>query len=163
MWASHCRPLPRSLLVRYYRDRWEHYGHDPADAVVGAGSAGYYSARNSQDAINAYRPVFEGQLAFLKRLGMEPVFPTLEDFIARSSALIGSPQQVIEKVHRYHEQLGHRVLHLHADAGGLSERQHRDALELFQSDIAPVLRREIPDPPWEWAPAGVQPSAARAS
>jgi alkanesulfonate monooxygenase SsuD/methylene tetrahydromethanopterin reductase-like flavin-dependent oxidoreductase (luciferase family) len=96
--------------------------------------------------------VFEGHLAFFKRLGLDPVFPTPEDFVERSSALIGSPQQVIEKVHRYHERLGHSVMHLHADAGGLTERQHRDALELFQSDIAPVLRAEIPDPPWEWGP-----------
>jgi len=42
------------------------------------------------------------------------------------------------------------VLHLHADAGGLSGPQHRASLELFQSDIAPSLRREIPDPPWGW-------------
>ena len=39
-------------------------------------------------------------------------------------------------------------MHLHADAGGLTDKQHRASLELFQSDIAPVLRREIPDPPW---------------
>ena len=88
-------------------------------------------------------------------------FPTLEDFVARSSALIGSPQQIIEKVHRYHEQFGHTVMHLHAEAGWLSAAQHRQALELFQSDIAPVLRREIPDPPWPWAPAG-QPIPAAA-
>ncbi len=36
----------------------------------------------------------------------------------RSSALIGSPAQVIEKVHRYHEQFGHSVLHLPAAAAG---------------------------------------------
>jgi alkanesulfonate monooxygenase SsuD/methylene tetrahydromethanopterin reductase-like flavin-dependent oxidoreductase (luciferase family) len=144
---------PYAELVRYYRDRWAHYGHDPARATVGAGTAGYYAARNSQDAIATYRPVFEGQLAFQRRLGLEPVFPTLEDFVERSSALIGSPQQIIEKVHRYHEQFGHSVLHLHADAGGLSDVEHRDSLELFQSDIAPVLRREIPDPPWGWGSA----------
>lgn len=144
---------PYAELVRYYRERWVHYGHDPADAIVGAGTAGYYAARKSQDAIDAYRPVFEGQLAFQKKLGMTPVFATLEDYIERSSALIGSPQQVIEKVHRYHEQFGHSVLHLHADAGGLTEDQHRGALELFQSDIAPVLRRDIPDPPWGPAPS----------
>jgi hypothetical protein len=85
-----------------------------------------------------------------QRLGVQPVFPTLEDFIERSSALIGSPAQVIEKVHRYHEQFGHSVLHLHADAGGLTDAQHRASLELFQAAIAPVLRREIPDPPWGW-------------
>ena len=118
--------------------------------AVGAGTSGYYAERNSQDAISAYRPVFARYLAFQKKLGVQPVFPALEDFIERSSALIGSPAQVIEKVHRYHEQFGHSVLHLHADAGGLSGKQHRASLELFQSDIAPVLRREIPDPPWGW-------------
>jgi alkanesulfonate monooxygenase SsuD/methylene tetrahydromethanopterin reductase-like flavin-dependent oxidoreductase (luciferase family) len=39
---------------------------------------------------------------------------------------------------------------LFADAGGLTQARHRASLELFQSDIAPVLRREIPDPPWGW-------------
>jgi len=143
---------PYAELIRYYRERWAFYGHDPAAATVGAGSAGYYARRDSQEAIAAYRPVFEGHLAFQRRLGLQPVFPTLEDFVERSSALIGSPQQVIDKVHRYHEQFGHSVLHIHADAGGLTDVQHRESLELFQSEIAPVLRREIPDPPWDWAP-----------
>ncbi|GII33963.1 LLM class flavin-dependent oxidoreductase [Planotetraspora mira] len=151
---------PYAELVRHYRERWAEYGHDPAAAVVGAGSAGYYADRRSQDAVAAYRPVFEGQLAFQRRLGLEPVFPTLEDFVERSSALIGSPQQIIEKVHRYHEQFGHSVMHLHADAGGLTDAQHRDSLELFQSDIAPVLRREIPDPPWGWGPVTPEPVSA---
>jgi alkanesulfonate monooxygenase SsuD/methylene tetrahydromethanopterin reductase-like flavin-dependent oxidoreductase (luciferase family) len=148
---------PYAELVRYYRERWSHYGHNPDDAVVGAGSAGYYATRNSQEAIATYRPVFEGHLAFQKRLGLDPVFPTLEDFVERSSALIGSPEQVIDKVHRYYEQLGHRVMHLHADAGGLTDAQHRQSLELFQSEIAPMLRQDIPDPPWEWAPVLAEP------
>lgn len=146
---------PYAALVRYYRERWAYYGHDPARIAVGAGSAGYYAAKTSQQAIDEYRPVFAGYLAFQQRLGLQPVFPTLDDYIARSSALIGSPQQVIDKVHRYHEQFGHTVLHLHADAGGLTEAAHRESLELFQSDIAPVLRREIPDPPWPWGPVGL--------
>ena len=151
---------PYAELVRYYRQRWAEYGHDPTLAVVGAGTAGYYATRRSQDAIDAYRSVFEGQLAFQERLGLPVVFPTLEDFVERSSALIGSPQQIIDKVHRYHDQFGHSVLHLHADAGGLTDAQHRESLELFQSDIAPALRRDIPDPPWDWAPVTAQPVPA---
>jgi alkanesulfonate monooxygenase SsuD/methylene tetrahydromethanopterin reductase-like flavin-dependent oxidoreductase (luciferase family) len=139
---------PYAELVRYYRERWAHYGHDRASAVVGAGTAGYYATRNSQDALRVYRPIFDAQRAFQRKLGLPPVFTDLDDFVARSSALIGSPQQVIDKVRRYHQQFGHSVLHLHADAGGLTDAQHRESLELFQSDIAPVLRREIPDPPW---------------
>ncbi|MGW7549001.1 LLM class flavin-dependent oxidoreductase [Streptomyces sp. NPDC054770] len=148
---------PYAELVRYYRERWEHYGHDPADIAVGAGTAGLLVAPTSQQALAAYRPVFEANLAFFRRAGLPVVFETLEDFAERSSALIGSPQQVIEKVHRYHEQLGHTVLHLHADASGLTDAQHRDSLELFQSAVAPVLRKDIPDPPFPWAP--VHPAA----
>ena len=143
---------PYAELIRYYRERWEHYGHDPAAAVVGAGTAGYYATRTSQQALATYRPIFEAQTALQRTLGLEPVYSSLEDFVERSSALIGSPQQVLEKVHRYHAQFGHSVLHLHAEAGGLTDSQHRDSLELFQAEIAPELRRTIPDPPWHWGP-----------
>ncbi|MCU1690475.1 MAG: Luciferase-like, subgroup [Jatrophihabitantaceae bacterium] len=139
---------PYAELIRFYRERWAAHGRDPADAIVGAGTAGYFSAPTSQAALDAYRPKFEGQKAAFAGLGLEPVFHTFEDYVERSSALIGSPAQIIEKVHRYHEQFGHTVLHLNADASGLSPAQHRASLELFQSDIAPVLRRAIPDPPW---------------
>ncbi len=45
------------------------------------------------------------------------------------------------------------------DAGGLTDRQHRDGLELFQSDIAPTLRRDIPDPPWGWGSPPIRAAA----
>ena len=139
---------PYAKLVRYYRERWEHHGRDPGDALVGAGTAGYYAANKSQDAISTYRPVFEARQAAFKRQGVPPVFHSLEDAIERSSALIGSPQQIIDKVLRYHEQLGHEVLALNADGAGLTPEQHRATLELFQTDIAPALRREIPSRPF---------------
>ena len=135
---------PYAELIRYYRERWEHYGHDPANALVGAGSAGYYAARTSQEAIATYRAIYDARLAMFRSVGVEPVFPTLEDAIERSSILVGSPQQIIDKVHRYHAEFGHEVMHLHADGDGLTDKQHRATLELFQSEIAPVLRHAIP-------------------
>jgi len=139
---------PYAELVRYYREQWAHYGHNPADAIVGAGTAGCYVTPKSQDAVDTYRPIFQANREFQRTLGLTPVFDSVEDFVERSSALIGSPEQVIDKVHRYHEQFGHTVLHLHADAAGLTDAQHRASLELFQRDVAPVLRKDIPDPPW---------------
>ena len=144
---------PYAALVRYYRERWAFHGHDPADALVGAGTAGYYCAKASQDAIATYRPIFDARLAGMRTRGIAPVFHSLEDAIERSSALIGSPQQIIEKVRRYHEELGHEVLHLNADGAGLTPLQQRETLELFQSEIAPVLRREIPSRPFPQTPA----------
>ena len=142
---------PYAALVRYYRERWAFYGHDPADALVGAGTAGYYAAKTSQDAIATYRPIFEARLAAMRRRSIQPVFHSIEDAIERSSALIGSPQQIIDKVLGYHEQMGHEVLHINADGDGLTKKQHRATLELFQSEIAPVLRREIPSRPFPQA------------
>ena len=126
------------------------HGHDPADALVGAGTAGFHVARTSQEARDAFEPVFRQRLKVAERFGLPAVFPTLEDFVERSSALVGSPQQIVEKVHRYHESFGHSVMHLSAEASGLQAASYRASLERFQSEIAPVLRREIPDPPWDW-------------
>src|SRR5690606_6777531 len=114
---------PYAELIDHYRELWEHYGHDPADALVGAGSAGLYVARTSQEAIATYRPVFEARVEFQRRLGLPIVFPTLEDAIERSSILVGSPQQVIDKVLRYHKRFGHEVMHVAADADGLTQAQ----------------------------------------
>ncbi|MFI5841808.1 LLM class flavin-dependent oxidoreductase [Catenuloplanes sp. NPDC051500] len=139
---------PYAELIDYYRAQWARYGHDPADALVGAGTAGYYAAKTSQEAVEVWRPIFEARQAAFQRLGVAPVFTSVEDAVERSSALVGSPQQIIEKVQRYHERFGHEVIHLHADRDGLTEKQHRATLELFQSDIAPALRASIPSRPF---------------
>ncbi|MDT5183900.1 MAG: hypothetical protein QOI29_2058 [Mycobacterium sp.] len=138
---------PYAELVRHYRQRWEFYGHRPEDALVGAGTAGFHIAATSQQAVAEYRLAFETRLAFQRRAGLPVVFESIEDFVERSSALIGSPQQVIDKVGRYHEQLGHEVMHLSAEADGVTVGQKRRSLELFQSDVAPVLRERIPSRP----------------
>jgi alkanesulfonate monooxygenase SsuD/methylene tetrahydromethanopterin reductase-like flavin-dependent oxidoreductase (luciferase family) len=138
---------PYAELVRHYRQRWEFYGHRPEDALVGAGTAGFHIAATSQQAVAEYRPAFETRLAFQRRTGLPVAFESIEDFVDRSSALIGSPQQVIDKVGRYHEQLGHEVMHLSAEADGVTVEQKRRSLELFGSDVAPVLRERIPSRP----------------
>jgi alkanesulfonate monooxygenase SsuD/methylene tetrahydromethanopterin reductase-like flavin-dependent oxidoreductase (luciferase family) len=138
---------PYAELVDHYRQRWAFYGHRPEDALVGAGTAGFYVTRTSQEGVAAYRPTFEARLAFARRVGLPTVFESIEDFVERSSALIGSPEQVIDKVGRYHEQLGHEVIHLSADADGVTPGQQRRSLELFQSEVAPVLRERIPSRP----------------
>ena len=138
---------PYAELVQHYRRRWEFYGNEPSEALVGAGTAGFHIAPTSQRAIDEYRPAFEARLGFARSAGLPVVFESIEDFVERSSALIGSPQQVIEKVSRYHEQLGHEVIHLSADADGLTQAQKRRSLELFQAEVAPVLRRQLPSRP----------------
>jgi hypothetical protein len=49
------------------------------------------------------------------------------------------------------------VMHLSADAAGVTADQQRRSLELFQSDVAPVLRDRIPSRPLvaQLSPKGV--------
>src|ERR1700761_8560742 len=68
---------PYADLIRYYRDRWVHYGHDPAAIAVGAGTAGYYAARTSQEALAVYRPLYGAQREFQRKLGLQPAFADL--------------------------------------------------------------------------------------
>jgi alkanesulfonate monooxygenase SsuD/methylene tetrahydromethanopterin reductase-like flavin-dependent oxidoreductase (luciferase family) len=63
------------------------------------------------------------RLAARRSAGIPVVFESIEDFVERSSALVGSPQQAIDKVDRYHERLGHEVIHLSADADGVTASQ----------------------------------------
>ncbi|MCX4093770.1 LLM class flavin-dependent oxidoreductase [Nocardia sp. alder85J] len=135
---------PYGELIDHYRERWAAYGHDPADVLIGAGTAGFLVTADSQRALEAYRPIFAARLEAARKHGLPIVFPTLEDYVERSSALIGSPQQVLEKIERYHARFGHEVIHLSADSDGLTPGQHRASLELFQSEVAPALRQRIP-------------------
>lgn len=138
---------PYAELVDHYRERWAAHGHDPADALVGAGTAGFYVARDSRTALDTYRPIFEARRAVARTYGAPEVFTSVEDFVERSSAVVGSPQQVLDKLGRYHARLGHEVIHLGADGDGLTDKQHRESLELFQAEVAPELRRTIPSRP----------------
>ncbi len=100
----------------------------------------------------ACRPVFEQFAARVANSGQLPgtftVWDGYEDFLERGSALVGSPEQVIDKVGRYHEAFGNRLISIGGHPGFLSPEAFRASLELFQAEVAPALRRSIPDPPW---------------
>jgi alkanesulfonate monooxygenase SsuD/methylene tetrahydromethanopterin reductase-like flavin-dependent oxidoreductase (luciferase family) len=144
-------------LVDDYRKRWVDYGRDPADALVGAGSAGLHVHRDSQRAVDEFRPRYEAQRAFARSLGVAPAFASLEDAIARGSYFVGSPQQVIEQVHRHHQALGHEVQHT-AGIGSPLDPVFRPGIELFAAEVLPVLRRELPDRLWDYRPPEQPPS-----
>ena len=114
---------------------------------MGVGTAGFQVSRTSQEAYDAYRLIFAQRLQLAARFGLPVVFPTLEYYVERSSALVGSPPQVIERVLRYHDGLGHEVMHLHSDGDGLTLQEHRASLELFQAEVAPALRAAVPSRP----------------
>ncbi len=133
-------------LIDHYRRRWVDHGHEPADALVGSGAGGLYVAKTSQEALDGYRPYFEALTKTPAYQHNKSEFTTLEDKIANGSALVGSPEQVIDKIGDYHASFGHEVQAVSVD--GLTSGEARDVLELFASDVVPVVRKELPSRVW---------------
>src|SRR3954453_5893482 len=86
-------------LVKLYRERYAHYGHGtPEQAIVGLGGHAFI-AKRSQDAVQTFRPYFEGS----------PIYGTsyaLEHFMHGTPMSVGSPQEVIEKTLTFQEGFG---------------------------------------------------------
>ncbi|HEY2278677.1 MAG TPA: LLM class flavin-dependent oxidoreductase, partial [Streptosporangiaceae bacterium] len=124
-------------LIRFYRQRFEHYGHGTKkQAIVGLGGQAYI-ARRSQDAKNEFRPYFNEA----------PVYghgPTMEDFMDGTPLSVGSPQEVIDKTLTFREHFGdyQRQLFL-VDHAGLPLKTVLNQLDLLGEEVVPVLRTEI--------------------
>nr|WP_288782940.1 LLM class flavin-dependent oxidoreductase [uncultured Microbacterium sp.] len=124
-------------LIGLYRQRWEHYGHGaPETAIVGLGGQAFM-AKNSQDAVNRFRPYFDNA----------PVYghgPSLEDFSEMTPLTVGSPQQVIDRYAGMRDLYGdyQRQLFL-MDHAGLPLKTVLEQLDILGGEVVPVLRREL--------------------
>jgi len=124
-------------LIRFYRQRFEHYGHGTKkQAIVGLGGQAYLAHR-SQDAKREFRPYFNEA----------PVYghgPSMEDFMDLTPLSVGSPQEVIDKTLTFREHFGdyQRQLFL-VDHAGLPLKTVLNQLDLLGGEVIPVLRKEI--------------------
>ena len=148
-------------MVALYRERYEHYGHGPADqAIVGLGGQ-VYMRHDSQQAIREFRPYFNEA----------PVYgggPSLEDYMAQTPITVGSPQQVIDRTLAFRDIVGdyQRQLFL-VDHAGLPLDVVLEQIEMLGELVVPVLRREfavgrpesVPDAPLHPRVKALTPSA----
>jgi alkanesulfonate monooxygenase SsuD/methylene tetrahydromethanopterin reductase-like flavin-dependent oxidoreductase (luciferase family) len=138
-------------LVDDYRQRWLEHGRDPGDALVGAGAAAFHVAPTSQQAYAEYEPYFQAFLARTSTFKQTLPFANLAEAIDGGSYYVGSPQQVLEQLHRYHQALGHEVQHI-GDVD-ITDPVRLAGLEAFATEVLPEARR-IPDRLWEPATPG---------
>jgi putative FMN-dependent luciferase-like monooxygenase len=124
-------------LIGYYRQRFEHYGHGTAaEAIVGLGGQAFMR-KNSQDAVNEFRPYFDNA----------PVYghgPSMEDFTEQTPLTVGSPQQVIDRYASMRESFGdyQRQLFL-MDHAGLPLKIVLEQLDILGEEVVPALRKEF--------------------
>jgi putative FMN-dependent luciferase-like monooxygenase len=124
-------------MIGFYRQRFEHYGHGTAaQAIVGLGGQ-VFMRKNSQDAVNEFRPYFDNA----------PVYghgPSLEDFTEQTPLTVGSPQQIIDRTLGFRDYAGdyQRQLWL-MDHAGLPLKTVLEQLDILGGEVVPVLRKEF--------------------
>jgi probable LLM family oxidoreductase len=132
-------------FVELYRDAARKAGHDPESLPVSINSHTFV-AQSSQDAADAFFPSYA---ELMNRIGRERGWAGIsrQEFEAlrspRGALLVGSPDQVIEKILSQHETFGHRRFLAQLTVGTMPHEQVMRAIELLGTVVAPAVRQEV--------------------
>jgi alkanesulfonate monooxygenase SsuD/methylene tetrahydromethanopterin reductase-like flavin-dependent oxidoreductase (luciferase family) len=127
--------------VDIYRRFAAEAGHDPAKLPV-AVTGFLHVQKDSQDAIDGYYPYYAKVMQqFFRRPVSKPEF--LHSIGPHYAPMVGSPEQLIEKILYQHELYGHQRLLAQIDLGGMELSKIEKMIELLAIKVAPVVRREI--------------------
>jgi probable LLM family oxidoreductase len=132
-------------LADVYRQAAADAGHDPDELPLGIGAHGFVGA-TSQSARDLMYPAFRvGMMENNHQRGAGFPLPRAA-FDAQSTAagglLVGSVQEIIDKLMTYREVYGASRVTFQIGYGGLSQADHLAAIERIGTEVAPVLRRE---------------------
>ncbi|MBO0715700.1 MAG: LLM class flavin-dependent oxidoreductase, partial [Acidimicrobiales bacterium] len=132
--------------VELYRGAAEAAGHH-ADAMrISINTHGYVASTSTQARDVMYPYFAKGMEENNHQRGRGIRLPRAV-FDAQSSPgavlLVGSPQEVVDKLLAYHDLYGiHRAI-IHMGFGGMPQRDHLAGIERLGLEVAPVVRREI--------------------
>ena len=132
-------------LARLYREAASRAGYDPARLPISINSHTYV-AETSQQAGDEYFPTYA---AMMNRIGRERGWSviTREQFEAgrsmRGALLVGSPEEVAEKILFEHELFGHERFMAQISVGAMPHDKVMRAIELFGTEVAPAVRKGL--------------------
>lgn len=125
--------------VDIYRQTAQQNGFDPSQLPVATTSL-FYTAENSQDALREYYPYINGGFISLKGGGYpKQQFAQTTDH--RDALMVGSPQQIIEKMLYQYELYGQQRFMAQIDFGGLPFEKIQKNIELIATEIAPAIKK----------------------
>jgi alkanesulfonate monooxygenase SsuD/methylene tetrahydromethanopterin reductase-like flavin-dependent oxidoreductase (luciferase family) len=132
-------------LVRLHKEAAERAGHDPSTLPVSINSHGYVAA-TSQQAAEEFFPTYADVMTKLgQERGWTPV--TRNDYNAlrslTGSLVVGSPQEVAEKILYQHEIFRHDRFLMQMSVGTMPHAQIMRSIELFGTQVAPRVRAEV--------------------
>jgi len=135
-------------LIELYRESARRAGHDPSLLPLAINSHGFI-AENSQDATETFYPPYAQIMTKIGReRGWSPM--TREQYEAlrapRGSLLVGSPQEVIDKMLYEYELFKYDRFLLHLSVGTMPHDRVMRSIELLGTKVAPVIRKETARP-----------------
>ena len=141
-------------LAELHREAARRSGHAPP--ALSINSHGFL-ADTSQEAAAIAFPAFAVTMNRIGReRGWSPVVRA--DFeqarTLHGATFVGSPQEVIEKILFQHQLFGHQRFLVQFSVGTLPHRQLMRSIELFGTQVAPVIRKELPAPATAVGPGG---------
>ena len=127
------------VSVDAYREAAERSGFDPAALPIATTSL-FYTAENSQDALREYYPHVNSGMQALRGGGYpKQQFAQATDY--RDALMIGSPQQIIEKMLYQYELYGQQRFMAQIDFGGVPFDKIAKNIELIATEIMPAIRK----------------------
>ncbi|CAN5278371.1 LLM class flavin-dependent oxidoreductase [soil metagenome] len=132
-------------FVNLYKDTIKKENNSLDNLKLGINSLGYI-AENSQQAADEY---FSSYFAMMNRIGRERGWPPIsrQDFehlrTPKGSLVVGSPQQVIDKILYEHELFGNSRFLIQMSIGNISHDKVMRSIELYGTQVAPAVRKEL--------------------
>jgi probable LLM family oxidoreductase len=129
-------------LVDLYREAGKRAGFAPEQLKVGLHSPGYVAATNEQAIADYYPGYAELWTKLGRERGWPPVTKTQFDSLVapKGVLVVGSPEQVAEKLLRHSEALGGVArFTFQMDNAGLTHAQLMKAIELIGERVIPLL------------------------
>jgi alkanesulfonate monooxygenase SsuD/methylene tetrahydromethanopterin reductase-like flavin-dependent oxidoreductase (luciferase family) len=150
-------------LIDLYRESYAAHGHDPRYAYVGAGASFMYIADTTREAREQFGPLYEQIVKiFVSRPGNATPYRDIDHAIAEGPVLVGSPEQVVEKIMYFHAGFSHDLQSFSLPTM-LPFDQQTEMLQRFATEVIPVVRRETSTTLWsEQDPYGLRPEFAGA-
>jgi len=132
-------------LVDLYRKSARDAGHD-ADKLPLAISSQFHVAASSQQAADEFYPSYE---VLMNRIGKERGWSPLdrgqfEQLRQTGPLVVGSEQQVIDKILHQHEIFHNTRFLAQLVTGHIPHVQVMKSIEIFGTKVAPVIRKELP-------------------
>ncbi|GGA84379.1 luciferase [Brucella endophytica] len=132
-------------LVDLYREAGAKAGHAPETLRVGINSHGFI-AEDSQTAADEFYPPYAEVMTQLGReRGWGPTTRAHFDAMRspNGSLLVGSPQEVIDKILLEHSYFKHDRFMMQAGLGHLPHDKMMKTIELFGTRVAPEVRKAL--------------------